>query len=312
MRWTKALALGAGLVLSGCQTMKSQLPPVHTIDVNAVSAVQAEIKRQVGIYQRASAADRARRLAAKPDKVDYWCGANGLDFEISSVKVDLLTSTDSTAKQNLGFKIPVSAFTLGPTGTHSYEATNVQELIYNEWLVSRPGGAPDETLVGPQSRAPSDRATLADILLALRNGLIEASRKSRPPLAPNGPQACFTAYNQAPDKAKDDPGDTIKIAFTAVGDATAGVSLDLGVASLGGSYEGKNTGSSTLTVSFRELGSVGFQACKDDKTKVCGPDGRRLTSDDHFVYRLPDGIPTPGAGDDAGSPKTSPKPHTPG
>ena len=312
MRTGRALVFGVASLLSGCQTLGSQLPPVHTIDVNAVSAVQAEIKRQVGIYRQAAAADRAGRQASKPDKRDYWCGANGLDFEITSVKVDLLTSTDHTTKENVGFKIPVSAFTLGPSVTHSYQATNVQELVYNEWVVSGARDAPDETLVGPQSRATSNKASLADILMALRSGLIEASRKSRPPLASNGPQACFTAYSQVAGKASDDPGDTIKIAFTAVGDTTAGVSLDLGVASLGGSYEGKNTGTSTLTVSFRELGSTGFQTCRDDKTKVCGPDGRHLSSDDLFVYRQPDGSHPPAVIEDSAQPKAQPKARSPG
>ena len=290
------------LALTACTT--TSLPPLHTIDTKSVSAVQAEIKRQIGVYVRNVNDDRAARSAPSVNKADHWCGSGKLDFEITSVKVDLLTSQDDTGKANVGLTIPISAFTIGPSASHSYEATNVQELICNEWLTSA-GQTPDasfpRSLIGGQEKD----APLAQILGNLRAGLIEAARKSKPPLPANGPQACFSAYNQIPSKASDDPADSVKIAFTAVEDTTGGVTLNLGVVALGGSYEAKNTAASTITVSFREVGSENLKVCTNNPKQICEADAKTPhQGDDHFFL----GPPAPGGPPDPQQPAT---PHPP-
>jgi hypothetical protein len=160
-----------------------------------------------------------------------------------------------------GATIPVTVFAnVGPTVSTSRDVTNTQEVIYNEWLGAQ------------QSAALADNgapAPIADLLIAVRNGLIDASRRTVPPKPANGPQACFTAHS--PTKPGDDPGDSIKIAFTAINDNAGGVAIKLGIVNVGASSEYKGTSSNTITVNFREYGSTGWQLCTrpEDKGRVC-------------------------------------------
>ena len=249
-------SLTAGILtmaLTGCCAN----PPVRqALDADAIGKVQAEIKRQVGVYIRA---------AQTPDEAThhgpFWCGSGKIDFDISNVKAELTTTVENIGSVNLGLKIPVSEVTLGPSGGVKQDVTNTEVLDYNLWPIETARQS-SEFLEKPVTADELKGAPIAAVLLALRHALVVGAQKSQP-----GPQPCFTDYN--PDKPASDVGNTFKIGLTMVTDATGGIEVKVGIIDFTASQEYKGTSGNTLTVSFVQRGVTALQLAKDAVDAEC-------------------------------------------
>ena len=108
-------------LITGCATQKLQ-----PIDLASVSAVQAKIKEQVSVYMKAASylalADKndgavviINRKPIEIPSAEFLCGAGRIDFRISAIKVELVTSLDKTTAAKLGLTLPIVPVTLGPS-----------------------------------------------------------------------------------------------------------------------------------------------------------------------------------------------------
>jgi hypothetical protein len=228
-------------------------PPKQALDSKAIEKVQAEIKRQIGIYMLAPAPNAG-------DSANYWCGKGAINFDIASIKAELTTTIETINGGGLKLKIPVSAVTIGPSASAKMDTTNTQTLTYNLWPVAL--GEQLSTLGAP-SQADIDGAPIAKVLLALRDAIIESAKKG----VGKGPQPCFADYN--PQKPSSDAGNTFKLGLTFVTDTTGGIDVSVGVLDLNASTEMKGTTGNTLTIAFVQRGLAKLQRARDRMDAEC-------------------------------------------
>jgi hypothetical protein len=107
-------------------------------------------------------------------------------------------------------------------------------------------------------------APIAEVLLSLREALINGAKKSP---SSKGPQPCFTDYN--PDKPAADAGNTFKLGLSFTTDATGGLEIKVGILDLTATTEWKGTTGNTLTVSFVQRGLAKLQRAKDEVDALC-------------------------------------------
>ena len=94
---TTVAAAIAFLSIAGCTNQ--QLKP---IDLPSVSAVQQEIKRQVGIYMIESKTPLSVNINGTMVPVpqlssnDFACGRGNIAFDLNKVKAELVTELDTT------------------------------------------------------------------------------------------------------------------------------------------------------------------------------------------------------------------------
>ncbi len=230
------LVFGSALLISGCAVNKT--PPINAITSDRIYQVEAEIKRQISVYEaEANAAylhpetDPARQAAAASG---FVCGEGKIDFDVESVTLDLTTTVDTTASGSLGLTIPVigPAGTIGPSGSLSRDVTNTQEIslpLYpaqNRNYVASPDAAP---------------APIADALFGLREALIKGATLQ---------SVCFWDYNfKAPST---DKGGTYKLGLTITDDGKGGIDIKLAIVDFGANFEHKSATGNTITVSFQQ------------------------------------------------------------
>lgn len=251
-----ATYLGA-LFLPGCQTT----PPQRlALDAGALEKVQANIKREVGIY----VANVANASKQRPDRSQFWCGSGDIDFDISSVKADLTVTNETIENAGITAKIPFTAVTIGPSGKAIGDATNTQELIYNLWPLRGDQQSVQFTDdIDLSKPAMADKAPIAYTLWQLRTALIESDKKTMA----GGPQACLTDYN--PASPAGDAGNTVKLGLSFVSDKSGGLELTVSVLDITDSFESKGTTGNTLTVSFVQRDLAGIQNLKSSNDKFC-------------------------------------------
>src|ERR1700686_5828217 len=100
LRLSLAAACLGGLILTGCPTTP---PERQALSKEAVAKVQADIKREIGIYLAAVQDSTASRTAESRE--EFWCGSGDIKFDIASVKA-VLTVTNETIK-NTGVKAKI-------------------------------------------------------------------------------------------------------------------------------------------------------------------------------------------------------------
>lgn len=230
-------------------------PPKQALNTEAISSVQAEIKRQIGVYIRAS-----NNIVAI-DHEQFWCGTGDIDFDISTVKAELTTTIEKINNAGLKLAIPVGAVTVGPSGGIKGDATNTQGLTYNLWLLSMSRQDPAIFKTAVTQKELGD-APIAEVLLSLREALIKSATKSA-----KGPQPCFTDYS--PDKPAADAGNTFKLGLTFLTDVTGGLEIKVGIIDLTATTEWKGTTGNTLTVSFVQRGLAQLQRARDKADSEC-------------------------------------------
>jgi hypothetical protein len=244
----KLLPYLATFALMACSTP----PPLkQALDTKAIQTVQAEIKRQVGVYMVAA------KNHANENPKEFWCGTGDIDFDIATVKAELTTTVETINSGGVKLKIPVHAIQVGLSGSVKRDVTNTEVLDYHLWPLEM---SRQPLLMSTQPDL--DSAPIAKVLLSLREALIESAKKTA-----IGPQPCFTDYN--PDKPAADAGNTFKLGLSFVNDLTGGFELSVGVLDLTATTESKGTTGNTLTVSFVQRGLAQLQHAKDKVDTQC-------------------------------------------
>ena len=239
--------LGVLFAVSSCAPTQY----VSAIDFSAVSAVEANIKYQIGVYMALASLpptitdSEGKQVTLSTDPKDYTCGSGQISFDILSVKADLLASTESIPSGNIALKIPVEAITLSPSAGYKSDNTSTEELAYNVWF--------DPLSVQKANRAafldqkyiqvPAD-APIASALLNLRNALLASALKVNPYTGvPGKLEPCHWDWNIDPQKPGGDPGDSVKFSIGVVKDANAafGVNVFILSASVTLSFELRKT-----------------------------------------------------------------------
>ena len=250
---SSVVALVGSIALTGCATHQLALKG------DAIGAVQADLKRQIGVYVRAATRgpywvdERGTVRYIGHDGSEFWCGNGDVDYVVSSIEVDLTTTRDTTAGGNLGFTVPVQMVTIGGKAAISKEVADVEILKYHLW----PYRESAEQLVayyGLPSSADVDRSPIASAMLTLRNQQVYAAMKMNPSVGEPtaGPQPCFTDYD--PVKTVDGEKQTFSIGITTTYDASGQLSVGLGPVTLGASGETKSITGQMLLVSFEQRG----------------------------------------------------------
>jgi len=110
------VAMGVLVLTGGCATA----PVRQVLDEKAIEKVQADIKRQVGVYLAAS--------AKKPpgEREEFWCGSGSIDFDISFVKAQLTTTVETIKNAGIKAKLPFKAIEVDPSGSRKTDVTNTQ------------------------------------------------------------------------------------------------------------------------------------------------------------------------------------------
>jgi hypothetical protein len=248
------IALIGLLGMAGCASQKV----VQPIDVGAISAVQAEIKRQIGIYIAADSqvpvpSVTINGVATPVSNIEngFWCGNSSVDghigFDVSSIKVELVTTLDNTGGASAAFTLPADIVTVGPSGGYKRDVTNTQTLDYNLWPLEHQSRFFSQNVTEEDIQS----APIAQALLSLRDALILSSMRldySTSPPTPRPPQPCFTDYD--PTKPASDPGDSFKLGLSITNDVTGGVSVKVTILDFSATGESKSTTGNTLTVNF--------------------------------------------------------------
>jgi len=220
---------------------------------------------------------QASEKTALPKPV-YLCGSGNINFDITSIKVALITADEHITNPSLSGK-STGVVTFTPNAADKTDVTNTQELDYTLWPVDF--AVPDK-YVAAVSEEDLKRAPLAKALADLRQGLIKGAQL--PPLSPpsNGQPGgtsiptmdkkiwapvCFMDYN--PSKPTDDSGYQFKLQMNFVNDTTYGFGISVWLISFSDTTENKSTTGNTLTVSFEQSETKNLQVLADALSKLC-------------------------------------------
>lgn len=242
MKFAKlCVVLSTALALAGCTT--SQTSHIQAIESSRIQSVVDDMKRQVSVYvaYQNSPQGTASVIRASSTKA---CGNGLIDFDIKSVKLEVLTTLGSAVGGGVDIgPVPVGGTTTLSGGVSGGRAvSNIQELVLAADML------PNRSFVYA-GKENVRSAPIAGSLINLRNALIKAGEVSN--------RVCFKTTSKPND------GNTYKIAVSI--ENTAGGSLSLGLAPLvvTASGETKSTTGNTLTVSFepheftaKEIGNV--------------------------------------------------------
>jgi hypothetical protein len=265
--WHMVAAFVSAAVLSGC----GQEPP--PIDVRAIGLVQAEIKRQVGMYMLA-AQDPPVLVTIDNEQTDirfkkglFWCGTGNVDFDIVEVKAELTTALDTSA----GFSATLTApIPIAPSGTFSFSRAthNTQTLDYNLWPFEMTLQGADFLATRPPTQDDIKGAPIAAVLLNLRQAQITgATRTNYLTGDPRWPQPCFTNYD--PGKPGGDPGHKFTIGLTVTTSVSGSVSVGVSALKVGASGGQTTATGHSLTVTFVQRGLAELQNAKDRVDAAC-------------------------------------------
>lgn len=215
-------------LLAGCA---NRLPQINAIDVTRIGDVEGEVKRQLSVYQSTV---NERRSKAEPTE-KFICGKGKVDFDITTVQLQLATTLENTTSGSLGLTIPVSAGSVGPSGAGSRDVTDAETLTFPIYPVHDPKFRVEPA--DAQKPAP-----ISDVLLALRKALIQQAAAKR---------ICVYDYDYT--DPTHDAGGTYEMAFTAVNDLSGGVELKLAIVDFSATHDRKSTTGNTLTVTFHQV-----------------------------------------------------------
>lgn len=224
-------AMVALILLSAC----SRPPPQYAINIDRLNEVVTLIKSEVGAYlSDYNARELRRRASLVTASTDSACNNGMLDFRLTAVEMHLTTTQVRSTSASADISIPIvpGGVPLGSAGfgaAGSRSTTNSQELQFGSVIL------PNSEYHLDISAGDRERYNLLRMLNALRDALLAAARQ--PP--------CFDAA-----RADDPFENTFTIAFTAEEGAGGGVTLTLGLATLGAKTQQTVTSSNTITVTF--------------------------------------------------------------
>lgn len=218
--------------LEGC----ALAPEQKAIDTRRISEVVDDVKRQVSIYVSEQNSDYNKhgkyRFSEKAA-----CGNGMIDYDITQVKLDLLTTYVSTTSGDASVTaIPVPIpIPIGGGISLSNQNSNTQELV----IVSKPL----ENRSFKYAEVDDKPAPLAEVMKSLKNSLKKIGK------IPN--RICMQSV---PGGEGDSSGNVFKIAIETVDDGTGKLSVGLAPLlplGLTASQELKSTAANTITFVFK-------------------------------------------------------------
>jgi hypothetical protein len=247
MRKNGAITAALSVFLFGCSHSQ------QVVNITSIPEIQADLKREVGVYI-AVIAEHEAQYQKVGDQTPYWCGNGSLDFMISSVKLDVATSTDISNAASGSASLPIG--NPQPSVSYSTDLSNTQELTFTEYPWN-PAAQDPLVLQIPHQPADIAAAPIAATLLSLRNGLMAATKKNDP----NAVQACFSDVPIELLKPETDPsklsaagdGNTFKIGIAFTEQESGGLKIALGPLTLGDTLTNKDVASNSITVSFKPV-----------------------------------------------------------
>jgi hypothetical protein len=217
-----ASAALCGALLAGCAA--SSFQELRPIEEKRILEVIGEIKRQIGVYvQYQNSPDGYE--AVRRESRQKICGNGLVGFDISSVRMELLSTADSTVGGTIGGGYGPFSGGLGLSGTVS----NSQALIV-DYGISR----------SRLNTAFNDEDLKTAPIAALMKNLWGAARAS-------GDQQTYVCLTMKPVSQG---GNTYKIAITTSIKATGEVEVGLANVSAGASGEFKSSTGNTITVTL--------------------------------------------------------------
>ena len=169
--------------------------------------------------------------------------AQGLDLDITQVKLELTTTDIQTAGLNGSVGIPITPIIVTPGAGYTNTTNNTQKLDFTEFLISHQSYTPDP--------AGTTAGLIARQLINLHAALVAGATTS-PCYSPVDPSAPVE-----PGKPTKPQAQTYEIGFTVTGDLTVNPKISLGtILSVGANYEDKSTSGNTLTVTFSQVGGT--------------------------------------------------------
>lgn len=220
-------ALVAALPIGGCATTQSDR--VQAIESSSIQRVVDDMKRQVSVYVAYQNSPQGTRSVIDASATKA-CGNGLIDLDIKSVKLEVLTTLESSIDGGVeAGQVAIGAATASGGFGAGRTISNTQELVL---AVDVP---PDRSFVYA-GRENIETAPIAGTLINLRDALIKAGEVQN--------RVCFKTTKDA------DEGNTYKIALSV--EDRGGGNVALGLAPLGVSLSGetKSTTGNTLTVSF--------------------------------------------------------------
>lgn len=214
--------VAACIATSGCATTSFQ--ELQPIDEKRILAVVGEIKRQIGVYMRyqQSANGYARMERLSRQKI---CGNGLVGFDIKSVRMELLSTTDTTVAGSIAGGYPPFSGSLG----FGHSTANSQTLIVDyDVLPSRL----------PAASGEEDDFAKAPIAGLMKN-LSDAAEKA----GDQRTHACVR-MKQTPQAG------TYKIGITVTDTGNGNVAVGLSNVALGAGGDFKSTTGNTITVTF--------------------------------------------------------------
>ncbi len=277
--------IGAIFTLSACCSS------IRPIDLSAISAVQDDINRQVGVYissekypvqvsvlqpdQKTSVLYPVGQ-APLPPNVDeserFLCGSSGdIRFDVFQIKADLTTTLNTSIGATLSASPPVGVLTVGPSLGGSSSTTNSQDLVYQVWPIPYGSHRNAPLANAPVSNEDLDRAPIAKVLFALRQALVLQSLawdfSKNPAVRKPKLKPCYTDYD--PLKPETNTANIFTLSLSVVNDINAALAIKAPVVSLGITADRKSTTGHTLTVSFDQPGLEDVQAAQDAVEEEC-------------------------------------------
>jgi hypothetical protein len=220
-------SLSLAILATGCATRSfAKLEPIKQ---ERVYQVVAEIKRQVSVYTSYQQSDYgyATVLAKAFPKI---CGSGRIGFDIESVKIELVSTTDNTAGANISLT-PAGPIPITASGGGSTTTGNSQSLVVIADVVP-------STQEVAFSREMLDDAPLAVSMINFWGATIQAG---------NDPSDVCLKYKESGDFNNN----IYKMGITVTNAGSAKVSLGLTNVGLTASGEFKSTNGNTITVKFK-------------------------------------------------------------
>lgn len=222
------VALLAAGILVGCATTQSS--KIQAIKSDRIQSVVDDMKRQVSVYvaYQNSKQGTRRVIDASATKT---CGNGLVDFDIKSVKLEVLTTLESNVAGgvDVGPVVTASGASLSGGIGGGRSISNIQELVLAADML------PNRSFAYA-GRENIDTAPVAATLINLRNALIKAGEVKN--------RVCFKTTPGAKD------GNTYKLAIKIEDSANGEIGLGLAPLALTASGETKSTTGNTLTVAF--------------------------------------------------------------
>ncbi|WP_157212026.1 hypothetical protein [Sinorhizobium sojae] len=219
--------LAATVLLVGCAT--TQPARVQAIRSSAIQSVVDDMKRQVSVYVAYQNSPQGTRSVINASATKT-CGNGLIDFDVKSVKLEVLTTHESSVEGGVGFGPVVtgSATLSGGLGA-GRSVSNTQELVLAAEML------PNRSFVYA-GRESVESAPIAGTLINLRDALIKAGEVQN--------RVCFKTTKDADD------GNTYKIALNIEDHGGGNIALGLAPLAFDVSGETKSTTGNTLTVTF--------------------------------------------------------------